>query len=99
MLIRHKQKKKKKNPIQTTFSGSVGNGGALSVLSVKLPAVERALDAVAHHSSANAKMSPQMWTISVQNAGLAVFGSKHHQVFPCDDGQIASLSAPDGLKN
>ena len=63
-----------------TFSSRIGNGCTFAVLPVKLPAMERAFNAIAYHSSAYAQMGSQMWAIGIQDASFALFGPKSDQI-------------------
>lgn len=62
---------------------SIWDADAFSIFSLKLPAVKRAFDAIAHDAPASGKVSPEVRAVSVNHVGLAILGAKHGELFSC----------------
>jgi hypothetical protein len=62
-----------------TFLG-VRNFDALSVASSELPAMEWALQTVAHNSPSNSEISAHMWAIGINDVSFSIFCPKHGQI-------------------
>lgn len=67
---------------------SIWDAGAFSVFSSKLPAVERAFDAIAHDVPAGGQVSPEVRAVSVDHVGLAILGAKGSELFPCGNERL-----------
>ncbi len=57
-----------------------GDVGASAAVSAELPAVEGALDAVAHYTAADSEVSAEVWAVRVHDVRAAIRPPEHRQI-------------------
>lgn len=60
----------------------VGDPHTLAIVALKLPAMERALDAVSHHSASHRQVGPQVRAVGVHHVGLPIEAPEHSHLLP-----------------
>lgn len=60
---------------------SIGDYGTFAILSAELPTVERALDAVADHSTSYGKICAKVRAVGIHGEHFAIQGTVHGELF------------------